>query len=476
MRSAFSANRVLGQSSRTPSIRALLACLISIGSISADDSALAQPPARTSEAESPTTDDAEAGDSRELRAHGLAFWLGRIRSDNIGKTEIPVSGSYTSLGLVGNLTRSTARLEADFNADMEYRNYLEDEYDIETAGTLDARALVDIIEDRFAWNFEESFDQGLLDPLVAAGPGNSEAINVFTHGPRLDIPFGRTSFAMSAYRSKNRYDESGQIDNDNDRYELELSRQTSPSATFGLVATTEQTEYSDDLASEYQIDRLFVRINKEFRNASLRADIGSNQIGSGAESRRDPLLDFSLTRRLRAHSEVSISAGREITDTGSQIRSSLDGSASSSDLIVTAAPFERKGFGVSYGLRQLRTDFFLRLGVGEEDYAAGPSLDNEFASSALTLSYGISERIDIGFQYQLYERDFRNAGGSSVTERDSTAGARLHCAVGRRFGLAFGAARYERTGTQSVDETYWEIRLGYSPSGSTSTTLGSLGR
>ncbi len=406
----------------------------------------------------------------------FAVWAGYGRSDNIGRVTIPESGSYRSVGFLAGLERETARLNAGIDANVEYRNYSLHVYDNETVGALDAHALVDLVEDLFAWNFQESFDQGQIDPFEASGPGNRETINVFTHGPQLSIPFDRTSLTFAANRSKRRYDESVQIDNDNDHYELAVMRQTSTIGSVGLVASTDQTEYVDGLTSEYEIERLFFRVNRTYRNGQLSADLGTNEIGSGPQSRRDPLVAITTTRMLSARSELRLVATRSFTDSGSQTQSPLGLPGTPANIIVTTAPFEQKNLELGYSLTQERTRFGLRFGVGEEDYAAEASLDHDFEMWSLSLDHDISRGFDIGFSYDFYERDFQGSASPGVAEEESTAGVWLSWALGRRFGLGLGVSRYERSGTTSVDENRTVFRFSYSPTDNASSAVASMGR
>jgi hypothetical protein len=398
-----------------------------------------------------------------------AVWVGYGDSDNIGRNTTPEPGAYTSVGLFAGLQRETRRLNAGLDSDLEYRSYSGEAYENETVGSLSALALVDMVIDRFAWNFEGSLSEGLQDPFAARGPDNRETIKVLTTGPRLDIPFGRTSLGISAMHSARRYDESSQVDNDHDLYEIQLSRQARPTTLVAFVASSSETEYVDDAALPYQIDQLFVRVDKTLRLGSLNADVGTNEISSGTQNRRDPLLDLSWTRMLGTRSIFGVSVGQEFAESGTY-------QGATGDALVTTDPFQQRSLDITYRLTGDRATASVSFGVGEQDYAGASTLDNDYQSTSMILYYRISPRIDIGLRYTRYDREALDGAVSFETQDDRNGGVWLNWTLGRRYSVAVNMSRYNATGNQAADEDRTEIRFSYSPTGSTSAALGSIGR
>jgi hypothetical protein len=398
----------------------------------------------------------------------LVVWGGYGVSDNIDRVTPPESGTYRSLGLLLGLQRYTPRLEGAINGDIEYRGYSEGTIENETVGTLDGRALVDLVQDRFAWNFEGTLDQAQRDPFAARGPANRETVKYLATGPRLDIPFGRTIFLASASRSARRYEDSAQFDNDSDDYQLGLMRQVRPTTAFGLVVASSETEYVDGVAPGYQIDQLFLRIGRTLRRNTLSADLGTNEISSGPQGRREPLVNLTWSRFLGARSTFGVTAAQGFTGTGD---TDIGGSA-----LVTGTPFEQESLGVSYGLAGERTTVGLGFTVGQEDYAGGSTVDNDYELADLRVDYRVTPRLNIGFRYQWYQREYQDPAALSTSQEDRTAGAWLNRTLGRRFSIALDVSRYQATGVQRIEETRWEFRFMYSPTGRTSGAMGSIGR
>jgi hypothetical protein len=424
--------------------RALL--LISVGEV-----ALAQPPA------SPESEPSE-----------LAIWAGYGDSDNVGRTPIPEEGTYRSVGIFAGLEHVSPRLDAEIDSDLEYRAYSEEALDNETIGTLDAHALVDMVADRFAWNFAGTLNQGQQDPFAARGPNNRETIKVLTTGPRLDVPFGRTNLGFSAMRSARRFDESTQIDNDSDSYEVALSRQARPRLNLALVANTSETTYVDSpLLMPYDIDQFFVRMNRTLSGGTLSADLGTNKIASGQQNSQNPLLDVTWDGSLGTRSRLRVSSSRQFMDSGTY-------QGATGDTLVTTDPFEQERLEIAYRLTLDRTIATLGALIGQDDYAGESPLDNDNQSINATLEHRFSSRISVGIRYLLYERDY--GAGTGSTAEDRTRGMWASCNVGRHLTIGVSVSRFESEGLQQVDETRKEVRLAYGPRGEVSRAFASIGR
>jgi hypothetical protein len=394
----------------------------------------------------------------------FVVWGAYGDSDNIARSAALESGTYRSLGLLLGLQRSAARLDASIDADLEYRSYSDDALENESLGTLNGQALVDLVQDRFAWNFEGYLDQAQRDPFAARGPTNRETTISVSTGPRLDIPFGRTSLGVSASRSAERYEDSTYADRESDDYQVALSRQVRRATAFALVAGSGETEYVDGAAPSYRIDQLFLRIDRTLPNSSLNADLGTNEIASDTQSRRDPLFDVSWNRSLSDRSTFGVTATRGFTDAGDI---GIGGTA-----LVTTAPSEQKALSFDYNVAADRMNFGVGAILGEEDYAGGTTIDNDYESATFRIDGRVSPRLDMGFLFVWYDREYLD-GTAPATSQDRTAGVWLNRSLGPRFSIAFDVSRYEAA---DIEETRWEVRFMYSPLGRTSGAMGSTGR
>jgi hypothetical protein len=265
-----------------------------------------------------------------------------------------------------------------------------------------------------------------------------------------------------------RYGESSEFDQDIEDYQIALERQVRPATSFGLVAASGETEFVDDIAPNYRIDQLFLRVNRTLSRSTLTADLGTNEISSDTQSRRDPLLNFAWNRFVGTRSNLGIIASKGFTGTG-DIGTGGSGFA-------TATPFERQRVGVLYGLTGGRTDAAFGINAGEEDYAGGSEIDNDYESVNLEILYRATTRLDVGLRYERYDREYQDSTMPAASQADRTTGIWLNRNLNRRLSIAFSVWHYETISDRRVDETTWEFRFVYSPTGDTSSAMGSVGR
>ena len=405
------------------------------------------------------------------------FWYSHVESDNLSRTAAEIEGSYDGLGLLLGLERASSRLDASVNADLEYREYSLDELDHEIVGTLNAAAEIDVIQDRFSWAFNDDFGQGITDPFGGIGPRNRESINTLSTGPRVALPVGaRMNLDMRATYAERRFDESDNVDSDSVQSELALYRQVSTTARFGIVAGSNDVEYVDVLAPEYQIDRLALRYEKQLATGRVQADVVTNEISSAGFTEDEPLYNFLWTRDLATRSELSIRATRELTDAGGVLTGLIapgPEGATFSDVLVTPNPLQQRRLGAAYVLTMSRTVLSAELNLWESEYVGNSLYDNDATTMHVSFVRTISPQLTLGIAYDDIDRDFTDAQPDS---EDSWVAVWMNRSFGRRMSLGLAISNYERGGVQTYDERRYEIRFGYSPTDSGAATMASVGK
>jgi len=442
---------------------ALLAALASSGV------AAAQPPADPQAA----TTVAPNGE----RPPVVGFWYGHVESDNIGRTETPEDGSYETLGVVTDLARRSRRLTANLNTDLEYRDYSLDSVDSEVVGTLSANADVELVQDRFRWLFADQYGQGITDPRGGIGPGNREQINVITTGPKLQLTFGaRTSLELTGSWSQRKFDESNNVDSESVLGELGIYRQASSTARFGLVFGSNNVDYDEVTAPEYDIERVAIRYEKELATGRVQADVGTNEISTGPFKDDAPLYNLVWTRSLTARSDLSLRASRAITDAGSVLVANLAPGLEGepfTDVVVTPNPLEQSRIGLSYAVTLSRTTLSAELSSSQDEYIGNATNDNDTTTLHLAFVRTVTERLNFGISYEDVERELKDG---SATGEDSWTVAWVNRTFGRRMFAGLAISTYDRSGPQSYDEQRYELRFGYSPTGSGVASMASIGR
>jgi hypothetical protein len=298
--------------------------------------------------------------------------------------------------------------------------------------------------------------------------------------PRLTVPVGaRTTFDASAGLNRRRYGESTDSDSNSTAYELGLLRAISRIARAGLIANTKDIDYTSSGAQAYQIDTLSVRYEKVLATGRVLAQAGKNEIKSGGFENDEPYYQFEWTRGLTSRSDLSVTASRQYTDSGTALGTPTAGSAigdTASDILVAPNPYQRKGASVAYTVRMTRTVLGVSAGYANEDYVGNTAYNNDGTALLLTLSHDVSVRLQIGLSYYNDDRDFHDTGTPRPDDRNRTTSVWVNRSLAKKLNVAFAASQYGRRGSSDFDETRYEIRFGYSPTQSGAATMRSLSR
>jgi hypothetical protein len=421
----------------------------------------------------------EGTDQEALKQQALALWVGHVESDNIARTAVAENGSYDSVGVYADLGHTSTRLVTNINTDIELRNYSLATIDNETVGTLGASANFNLVRDIFSWDFRDNYSQGRRDQFQPIGPTNRESINVFSSGPQFDVALGgRTTLSIGGDYSTRRYDQSTSVDSDSVVYQLGLFRQASPTARIGIVANADNIDYVDSNAAPYDIDRLSLRYEKMLATGAVSTDIGTNKIRSRGVRTNRPLFTFGWSRSLTPRSALSITAARELTDSSNLVSGTtrIDNTIDVGDVLVSANPLEHKTLGISYVLTMARTDISFGVVDTDEAYVGATTLDNKFTTTRIGFHRALSPRMDLGSSYDKSRRDYQDSAVPRADDIDTVLSAWLSHSLGRRYIVALAWSDYRRRGSQALDESRYELRFGYSPTGNGVASLRSIGR
>lgn len=427
-----------------------------------------------------TSAPSSASSPPEEKEREVSVWLGRAGSDNLSRTSPATRGSYSAIGTLLDLGYRASRIDSHLSTNLELRQYSDDTIDDEPVGTIDGFLRTDLVSERLSWQFQENYAQSQTDAFLAAGPYNRESLNVFSTGPQLDLPLGdRTRLSVGATHSARRYGDSESLDNDARVYELGLFRQTSRTIRFGLALTTNEIEYDLPSVPAYDIDRMSLRYERTFASGGVSIDIGTNELDVLGVATDEPLLNFEWSRELATRSRLRISAARQFSDAGGNLRADMSQAppGSETSVLLTSSPFEQESLFAAYSLAGTRTSLELSAGTSEESYVGDASLNNDNTTTRISVQRTVTPRLSLGADVTRIEREFAVAlSGTAADETDRTANVWVNRSLGRLFSLSLVLTRYERRGSQTFDEDRYELRFGYSPSESATAALGTAGR
>jgi hypothetical protein len=398
----------------------------------------------------------------EDRAGGSALWVAHGESDNIGRTDARLRGSYDALGVLFEARRVRERLTTGLDTDLQFRQYSQEGLDDEQIGEVEAYADATIVPERFAWTFGDSFSQGRTDAFAAVGPENRQNINVFTSGPEVDLLFGRrVSLSLDGLYTARRHEETKALDAKSRAYEAGVFRETGTTSRWGIVAMQNDVDYDNGLLS-YTIRGSAIRYERLLATGEVLAELGRNELQLGDTRDSGPRALLGWRRGIGSRSRLGLTATKEFTDTGAMFALTTDrplvtdpGSG-----ILAADAMEQTRVELLYELDGAKTDIAIGVSGNEDRFQRDSTLDNDSSTVRWEVQRMLSGRTTLTVGAENVRRSFV---GSLGTEGDRVTEVSLDHRLGRRLTCAAIVTKYQRSAADSFDELQYELRLNYRP-------------
>ena len=295
-----------------------------------------------------------------VRANDLN-WEARAafsRSDNISRSHAnEMEGSVVSAGLRLNYERVSRGLDFNIDGDIEFRRYMDDIFDDDTLGFLNANLDLKFVEDVLTWKFENSFAHTKFDPFAPETPQNRERVNVMATGPELAVRIGPSvSLGASARLGRNIFSETN-ADNDSLRGLVFLEKALSRSRRVSLNVSANRVGFDND-GTTRDFDRQAVFVGFSSRNAhgSVAINIGYNQLDRSRQTNAGGrYVNIAVVRQLSNRVRFDLNAGEALTYTGDLLSQPATGftlsAAETRRFAGFADPLEIRhaGVGLRYG-------------------------------------------------------------------------------------------------------------------------------
>jgi hypothetical protein len=249
-------------------------------------------------------------------------------TDNVSRSQVDEeSETIGTAGLLLGITTDRPNLDADVAAHLEYLHYLDDTFDSEVVGGVNAFVAYAFIPERFLWVVEDNFSQISSDITAVDTPDNRENVNFLSTGPDFTIGLtARTSLQLSG-RVSDAYYEERETDSQGLSGSVALIRQMSDASSLSLNGSTSETDYDEEVFSDFRIDSAFLRWQTVTERTTLILDGGYDRVVQD-----DPfnlteddesggfLARLELSRAVGARSRVGVIAGTglETPDQGLQ--------------------------------------------------------------------------------------------------------------------------------------------------------------
>ena len=255
-----------------------------------------------------------------VRANDLN-WEARAsfsRSDNISRLNTDeIEESVVSAGLRLNYERASRGLDFNIDGDIEFRRYMDDVFDDDTVGFLNANLGLKFVEDVLTWNVENSFAHTKFDPFAPETPQNRERVNVIATGPELTVRIGPSvSLGASARLGRNIFSETN-ADNDSLRGLVFLEKALSRNRRVSLNVSANRVGFDNDgTTRDFDRQAVFVGFSSQNSRGSVDISIGHNKLDRSGQTNSGGYVDIAVVRQLSNRVRFDLTAGESLTYTG----------------------------------------------------------------------------------------------------------------------------------------------------------------
>jgi hypothetical protein len=313
---------------------------------------------------------------------------------------------------------------------------------------------------------------------------NLQRVNVFSTGPDLVLrPSDATFVKFDARYYRSTY-ETSPFDGHSLAGTAELGRQISPLSSLSFVVGADQQRFDNTVVNtDYDRREAYARYLIQGARTSIDAQAGVTQADETGSWKTTPLARLSLTRQVSPFSVVTVSGGREYTDSSgsfSNLRAGAAGGIAIAPVTQTSSNYLRNYGSAGWRFERLRTSFDL-TGAWERDaYDLQPVFDATREVVEARVGRTITSQLSASLSGSLGRYDYTNQG---FTDKFGIVGGTIAYQPGRWVILY---VRYDHSfrrtaglpsplfGGSEYDENRVFVMIGYRPHGG-ATALGGAG-
>ena len=334
--------------------------------------------------------------------------FGAAHSDNLLRLPVdPESGRYRFLGTSFDYVRDGARFDANLAGDVERRKYSDATIASEPVGRINVFLDTELLPGRVSWVVNDNYGTGRTNAFIPSGPQNRQEINVFSTGPRIDVPVGaRSSIGIEATRAESNFSESSRIDSDRETYDLTLNRSLSTTSQVGIGGSRRDVEF-EGATDRNETKSFFILYDRQLASGSTAVRVGRSETEIGSTTWSTPLVDLSWARNLGTRTRLGVTATKGFADAATSFaRDNTAGGNAAEFVVAVRDPYEFSQLGINLALTYERTAVTLSLAKGESQYTQTVDFDNDERSLRMAVQREVSARVLVGAAAGLREREF----------------------------------------------------------------------
>ena len=390
----------------------------------------------------------------------LTLDLGVDHSDNVGRTDVdPQSETIGTAGLGLAIDTKRPRLTAEVGADLDYQKYLDDTFDDEVVGGVDAALGFALVPDRLVWILEDNYGQISNDRLAPDSPDNRQDFNYLSTGPDITLPLGKRNFIFASGRWSDSYYEDAGQDSQGLEASLALGHRLSEMSSVSLNGSWSQIEYDDEAFEDNEIREAFLRFDATGVRTTLLLDAGYTEAQRGDREASDGWLGrLSLTRELTARTTLELNAGSEFADAGQQFRLDQDAlgiQPGNVDVLPVADVFRSNYVYLGLTADLDRTTLSVTVHGNQERYEEQDIFDRDIVGAQFSIERAITPRISLSVEGDYSKNEL--VVGPEVSFDEWFAGLIVNWQLTSAWSLRATGHYFEGSG-DGVERDYDETR------------------
>ncbi len=323
----------------------------------------------------------------------------------------PADRMSTGIGSAGfdiDYNHAGGMLDVAAQGDVDWLQYFDHAYSGNAYGNFNGAAVWGHPTDMLQWLVQETFGDGMVNPLAAPTPSELQSINYFTTGPYLNFNFTTTErlsfyglYSDTSYQ-KSPYDfqtyDGGGI----------FAHQLSNFSSLSLQVDSAQNHFNDfGAVSSYDMRTAQITYTAQFVRTRASASAGYTLEDFEGPQNGAPLVALDLSRRVSASSTLSVHAHDQYLTYGEAIRSQL-GAPTGASLAApafagstTAAPLKDRLVSLGWNFRRGRTSLSIAGSVEQQLYAQSTLFDSHID----TISAGVQRQLrpTVSLSLQAYQ-------------------------------------------------------------------------
>ncbi len=396
------------------------------------------------------------------------FGIGTF-STQPGYIDLDAGVAYTDNALLAPSDRmstgiGSAGFDLDYNhvsrlfaieaqGDIDWLEYFDHAYPGNAYGDFNGTAVIGRTTDLLQWFVQETFGDGMANPLAAPTLSELQTVNYFTTGPYLNFNFTSTErLSFYGLYSNMAYQKSPDNFQSYDGGAV-FAHQLAAFSSLSLQVDSAQNDFENaGVASNYDMRTGQIIYATQVARTRMSAAAGyTGQDFAGPQSGA-PYLALDLSRRLTPSQTLTVYAHDEYVTYGEAIRSDLGAPVSMALLspafpgATTAAPLKDRIAGLGWNYFHGRTALSLSGSIEQQLYVQQVLLNSHLATVSASVQRQLRPTVWLSLQGSRYRETYGNLDGESTVTIVNLSLTKQF----RRLGVSLFAQRTHQISTSPI--------------------------